>query len=314
MKHEPALDGLRALAVIGVVLAHTGAGVIGGGRGVDVFFVLSGFLITRILMQGPALFDFWGRRVRRLIPALLVLLFAYLAVGQALFPNENHPKEALLTLLYSNNWSLAFDPRHIALGHTWSLAIEEQFYLVWPFVVPLLLKAKQPVAWLVLLWLLFALSRQLAPGADIPYYATPFHATGLIAGAIVAFRLPPASLGWLGLGAIAVSFFVGGPGHGAEAIPLTEIGTALLIPALLQPSRLQSAFAWKPAAWIGLVSYGIYLWHWPIAMLAEGRWYSAPVTLVASVVLAALSYYLVEQRFRYLTTLRESQVTSVAKV
>lgn len=291
MEYRPSLDGLRALAVTGVVLCHTGTLLPGGGRGVDVFFVLSGYLITTILRTKPD--GFLLRRARRLVPGLVVFLAAYLLTAPLLFPADNGPRETILALLYVSNWSMAFDFRESGLAHVWSLAVEAQFYLLWPLILP-----RVWPMWLGAAWLILTASRYFIPDPIFTYYALPFHATGLILGALVALKRPPPQFGWLGLIAIALAYRYGSGWGAGWQLPATELGTALLISALLQPSLLTSIFAWKPAAWIGLISYGIYLWHWPVALLTQGRWWSFGVTYAASIGLAAASYYGIEQRFR----------------
>jgi peptidoglycan/LPS O-acetylase OafA/YrhL len=295
LKYQPSLDGLRALAVVGVIFAHCRL-IVGGGHGVDVFFVLSGFLITSILMRGPPLGDFYVRRARRLLPALIVFLIAYVLTAPLLFPADDAGREALLALFYSNNWSMALDFRESGLAHTWSLSVVEQFYLLWPLALPRVIRSSVPLYWLGAIWLFLTVLRVAVPDVHFTYYA--LHMTGLIVGAMLALKLPPARFGWPAFGAILFVFLFGEGWRGAWAIPLTEIATAILIPALLQSSRLTSAFAWKPVAWIGLISYGIYLWHWPIAYLTREHWWSLPVTLGLSLTLAAMSYYLLEQGFR----------------
>lgn len=295
MKYQPSLDGLRALAVIAVLLAHCNAPFVGGGgRGVDVFFVLSGYLITSILMREPSLADFYMRRVRRLLPALFTFLAAYLLFGGLILPRDNRPRETLFALSYVQNWSMAFDYRQSGLGHTWSLAIEEQFYLAWPFVLRLLKRTTIPLYWLGASWMLLTALRIVSPH-DLGYYATPLHATGLIAGAMVAFRHPSSRFGYPALALLAAVFAFGKGWHGIWAISAAEIGTALLIPALLHSSRLQSAFSSPAAVYVGLISYGVYLWHWPLALAFREHW---PVVLVASLTLASLSYFFVEMPFR----------------
>lgn len=297
MKYQPSLDGVRALAVIAVVMGHTHV-INGGGRGVDVFFVLSGFLITSILLKQPPLADFYLRRARRLLPALFVFILAYVCVGPFLLPHDDHPREALWALSYAQNWSMVFHYRESGLAHTWSLSIEEQFYLLWPFVLLALRKSSVPLLWLGAMWFAFTLLRDTFPNPIAGYYVTALHATGLIAGAALAFGRLPSRFGWPALLAILLCFALGGSRRGVWDIPLIEISTAFLISALLKPSALTSAFAWKPVAWVGLISYGVYLWHWPIAYATRDYWWSLPVTLAGSLSLAALSYYLIELPFR----------------
>ena len=142
MAYQPALDGVRALAILAVLLFHAKVpGVPGGFVGVDVFFVLSGFLITTILAGEHRrcgridLPGFYRRRLRRLYPALIVFLCAYLLTAGLLFPRvapEKHGRDALLALFYLADYGRALDMPLSVLNHTWSLAVEAQFYLLWP--------------------------------------------------------------------------------------------------------------------------------------------------------------------------------------
>lgn len=306
MKYQPALDGLRALAVLGVIVAHT-SGPFGGLRGVDVFFVLSGFLITSILLRQPELTEFYIKRARRLFPALFVFLAAYLLAAPFLFPKDRAWQETLFALFYSHNWLMAFDYRQSGLGHLWSLSVEEQFYLLWPLLLVGLRRTTTPLVWLGAAWITLTITRDIWPSAQQAYYITPLHATGLIVGAMAAIKLPSSRFGWPALLVILVVFTFGGSRRGMWDLPLIEIATAFLISALLQPSRLTTAFSFPPLVFIGFVSYGIYLWHLPLAQATRDHWWSLPLTLSFSVCLAALSYYFVERRFR--RQLENSQIT-----
>ena len=214
MRHQPALDGLRGVAVVAVLLYHGGVSAAGGGfLGVDVFFALSGFLITSLLLAERAstgridLKAFWGRRARRLLPALLVVL-VFVAVYAAVFARPGEldriRQDGLSTLLYLANWRMIFGGQSYfesfeapsPLRHTWSLGIEEQWYLVWPLVVALVLawwRGAGRRALGVMCAVLAAASAVamavLASGADDPsraYYGTDARAQGLLLGALLA--------------------------------------------------------------------------------------------------------------------------------
>ncbi len=216
--HVPSLDGVRALAITLVLLFHGGFGWAGGGFfGVDVFFVLSGFLITGLLMgefgqrHGIGLRRFWGRRIRRLVPALLFMLAAVAVYGMVLAPPDTLGQlrsDAFATLLYGNNWHLLSDGTGYFAGlntprpllHTWSLSIEEQFYLVWPLVVLGVLRVARSR------WALFgvALAGSAASafamavlsaggaGESRVYYGTDTRAQALLIGAALAALVSPA--------------------------------------------------------------------------------------------------------------------------
>jgi peptidoglycan/LPS O-acetylase OafA/YrhL len=207
LKYEPALDGLRAFAVTGVVLAHALPGsryIPGGGIGVDVFFVLSGFLITRILAReisvtGSIDFKlFYMRRLLRLTPPLAFLLLTELAF-EFLTSSDfaTHEKAALMSASYLMNWNRAFNwwPQG-NLGHTWSLAIEEQFYLIWPALL-IFIYPRRPIRWLsviivmVLAWRTYLIHQ----GASIDriYNGFDTHSDSLFIGCAVGLFLPSAT-------------------------------------------------------------------------------------------------------------------------
>lgn len=284
------------MACLAVLLRHTDAGLSGGGRGVDVFFVLSGYLITSMLMQGPSLASFWERRARRLLPALVFFVACYVVLWPLVMPSEaaGRWRDALLALTYTHNLAMMTGFRMSGLAHVWSLAVEAQFYLLWPLVLPFVLRLKSPALWLLLTWAGLTLWRQLTPDPDFAYYAPHLHATGLILGAVVAIKPPSARFGWPALAVLALAFWFGARSPEHWSLTLAEVSTAFLIPALLSPGRLQQGFSWKPLVWVGLVSYGVYLWHYPIAYALKGWAWNTPATLALSLTFAALSYYTVE--------------------
>ncbi len=296
----PQLDGLRGLAALAVVLFHSGLAR-GGGNGVDVFFVLSGWLITNILVRE---FDsrgaidvraFLGRRVRRLFPALAFLLVVIGCLGPSLWPF------VALAASYTINLYMPFIRPAQILGHTWTLAAEWQFYLLWPFVVPRLLRLGRERA---AFWLLAACA--VLTLARLPLYLhgmwpvanfSPLHDTGLLLGAAVALNPPrdaPPWLGWLGLGILAPTVLAGANGPlsvDAAKIPLSEIATALVI---LSPPRV---FGWKPLVWLGVVSYGVYLWHLPMLIVLGRLPGGVGLAFMGTIVMAALSRHFVERPF-----------------
>jgi peptidoglycan/LPS O-acetylase OafA/YrhL len=343
--YRPHVDGLRAVAVLLVVLYHVGVpGPKSGFVGVDVFFVISGYLITSLLFleaqQGRIdLTAFYARRVRRLFPAMLVVVAATLLLGAIfllpIFSEQTSlARSAIATSVYLSNFyfwrytgdyfssSTVFEP----LLHTWSLAVEEQFYLVWPFLIIGLLKLgtrrnlRRDL--LVLLVALSAVSFGLSLWAthaqpEAAFYLMPFRAWQFGAGGIVAILLADrapgrAALGWaLSIAGLA-AILVGGvmlhkqsfPGWGAL---LPTLGAAAVIAGgQLAPTNFAAALlSWQPVRFIGLVSYSWYLWHWPLLAIAR----AASVDLhdlrrdmaigVVSFVLAALTYYIVENPVRY---------------
>lgn len=326
LTYRPELDGLRALAVLLVLATHAHFSHLGGAFiGVDLFFVLSGFLITNILMGRPKFGDFWIRRLQRLAPALFALCAVYAVVAPRLPPGVfPYPKIDLLgALTWSTNLLLPFlRPTTMGLGHTWSLGVEMQFYLVWPFVVAGLLRCTKPVAIgilgaLYLLGLGVRVMTFLYQGPAAANFFPWAHATGLILGALLAFLPPPRrftqATGCSALAVIAAIAWtsqavaggvVGDVGAGVDHLwrnSLAEFAGAALLTALRTPSTFTRAFAWEPLRRIGVLSYGIYLWHFPIEIGL--RDYAPPlmrfaIGFSASTLLAALSYATIEALFR----------------
>ena len=360
-RHLPALNGLRGIAVIGVVAYHLQLSWASGGYlGVDLFFVLSGFLITTLLLEewvGTSRVDlvaFWGRRARRLLPALFLVVAAlavYLVVNahfggpgaNGLIDLSGLRGEALGTLLYVNNWHLIYAHQSYfaqfsapsPLQHTWSLAIEEQFYLVWPLVLLLLLHvvrrswrgagAALAVGLGVLSSILMAVMFQ--PGADPSrvYFGTDTRLFDLMAGATVAFlaaaRPQPSTrarralhvVGPVAAAVLAVFWITAGTAAGLPTNLMFEGGfllcaaLAALIVAdarLVESGWFSRGLAWGPLHFIGTISYGIYLWHWPVIVYLDGSrtglsaWPLDLLRIAATLALSTASYYLVERPIR----------------
>lgn len=301
MRYIPELDGLRAVAVVAVVLFHADpSGPFSGGFvGVDLFFVLSGFLITSILAAewkaagSIDLWRFYRRRFLRLMPALLFLLAVYLVVAPLAWPGHPHGRDALLTGLYLSDYSYAFWQAPFYLQHTWSLAVEEQFYLLWPLLLVPLLKTKRPLLWLGIAWLAVTVWRASFTDWTDYYYRFDTRGSGLLLGAMLAFvrfRAGP-MLGYASLGLLGLIFLIGNIAAAMLFISPTELAAAALILAPLP-------FLANPAlVWTGKISYGIYLWHFPIAYALRSELpfaFTAPLTLALSIGCAALSFYTVE--------------------
>ena len=325
------IDGLRACAVVPVVLFHLGAGWLPGGfLGVDVFFVISGFLITRILLRdieaGTFSFtEFMVRRILRILPAMLTMIVATLAVTWFFVFRPDQPgigRQAVAALLSVANvyfWRTTgnyWGPQaeQSPLLHTWSLSVEEQFYLVAPLcfwilhrVSPQRLRPAILAATLASFGLfLFG----LATGRLTPtFYLLPTRAWELGAGCCLAAFLPPDhrirserapwrdTAGLVGLGLILATFVLApwaGTGLNWMA-SLTVVGSALVL-AFAQAGPCHWLLTRQPLTWLGKASYSIYLWHWPVIVLAEllGRKATPWLLCIPILLLGALSYCLVE--------------------
>ena len=322
----PALDGIRALAVLAVIGYHGALGWLSGGYyGVDAFLVLSGFLITTLLLTEwdvsgtVSLTAFWARRARRLLPAL-VLMLSVVAVVVGLFPgvlDTGHLKaDAVATLLYVANWHLAAEHASYfsayqgqsPLLHTWTLAIEEQFYVLWPLLVLGVASARSPLARVLRsrsarLGALLALSvagalasalwmAHLVPaGTTDPsraYYGTDTRAQGLLIGAalaaLVALWGPVRSAaGRRGLAAVGVAGAVGAAFmwssvpetssfafHGGFAAVSVACGAVVVSAARVPGGPVGRVLSLRPLRYLGRISYGMYLWYWPTLLVMTG--------------------------------------------
>jgi peptidoglycan/LPS O-acetylase OafA/YrhL len=301
MARVDALDGLRGVAVAAVVVHHARPEWLPGGwLGVDVFFVLSGFLITSLLLdRRRALGDFWARRARRLVPALVVVLTA-LAITARVDGDATRDgalrADGLASLASVVNWRFVAggdayfdrfaDPS--PLRHLWSLSVEGQYYLVWPFLLALVVRRGRRFgggATLVAA-VASALAMALVADVDRAYYGTDTHAHGLLAGSALALfglRLPVAA-GRAGLGALAVAFATV---ERVELIPVAVLATACVV-----ASPGARVLGWAPLRGLGRISYGVYLWHWPVLVLLD-----APLAaqLAATLALALASWWVVER-------------------
>lgn len=345
--HVRALDGMRAIAVVLVLLFHLQVPAFSAGFvGVDIFFVLSGFLITTLLLTELertgriSLPQFWARRARRLLPALVVLLLvvAFATWLTGTFTERTSVRGDLLaTAGYVANWHFIGTSSYFAdigidspLEHTWSLAIEEQFYVVWPIVAlgAAASFSKRPrlavgsvalgvaAASAMLLWLLWSPEsvERAYMGTDARIFEPLLGAGGAALVATPRFRrhLDRWATLVLGLGiaasiagitiiaAIPASYYRGGA-------VLVSIGTLGMLAPLWtgHGGAVSKVLGWGPIAWIGVVSYGAYLWHWPLAVWLGARDTegSMPtITRLAVVVLtfgiAAASYYAIERPIR----------------
>jgi len=314
-----AFDGVRALAVLAVLGYHEGVtGLPGGFLGVDVFFVLSGYLITGTLITGQPLHRFWGRRVRRLLPALVVMLVTVTAAVTLAVPDQlDALRGALLpALFYFSNWyEIAKHGSYFTLYgppsplmHLWSLAIEEQFYLIWPLVVlairPLRNRELVPAVLAVAAAVWMAILYQHGDPSRV-YYGTDTHTSALLVGATLAFvaarpggKKFTGALDAAGAAGLAVLGWACGHFGGDDTVlyPYGLVAAALAAAAVVAAAgsggAIASLLSAKPLRWLGERSYGIYLWHWPVIVLLHQN---VVVETALAVGLAAVSWKFIEQ-------------------
>lgn len=341
---SPALDGLRGLALIWVVTYHftSSSGPFPGGWiGLDVFFVLSGFLITAMLLDEVRLHGrlslplFYARRAFRLLPALFVMLGIWVCVLLAFHDtnwiaatpggdSNGDPvdvgaalRQIGIVLMYGVNWVYALGSGDAPLAHLWSLAVEEQFYVVWPFVVLLLVRL--PAArrsWPVLV--LAAVTATLpffywdgGAGTNRIYFGTDTRAVGMLLGAVAALgwhrrrsrgtaAYAPTVRAWLGLAMVGVFLFTVGnialKSLGGPAI--MALASMQVVPYLVDrpASAMARLFDNRVLVWLGCRSYATYLWHylWATWLNPLSPWVSIPVGVAASLICAWLSWRFVE--------------------
>lgn len=334
MTYRPHIDGLRAIAVLSVILFHADERLVPGGYlGVDMFFVISGFLITSLMISDLdagrfSLADFYERRIRRILPVLFLVLAVTVPFAAALLlPSQRdaYAHSIVATFLFSSNILFWLETGYFMpeaelkpLLHTWSLGIEEQFYVFFPLLL-LSVWRFGPAVRIAVLGFIFLLSlsgsillAQSAPGAN--FYLLPTRAWELMAGALLA--LAPASMlrrsrhsGWLGL--LGLGMVVGSLAllDSSTSIPshwglIPVFGTVLLIGCVSTGSLVGRLLAHPALVQIGLFSFSAYLWHWPVLVFARIR-YGATLdpTVLAGLIfltlmLSYVSWRLVEQPFR----------------
>jgi peptidoglycan/LPS O-acetylase OafA/YrhL len=347
LRYQPALDGLRAVAVLAVIAYHDGYDWVRGGfLGVDAFFVLSGFLITTLLLleyqriATIGLVAFWGRRIRRLLPALLLVLLAvalYAAADVSSFQLDSVRSDALSSLFYVTNWRfIASDSSYFQfvaspspVQHLWSLAIEEQFYLVWPLVVLACLRlGRGKRRYLVGVAVVGAIVSTvvmagLYDGTDPSraYYGTDARVHTILVGALLAVWLvvrPPSSavarravLGAGVVGAVAMVWAIHAlsdtsPGYYHGGSVLYAVAVAAVIGAVMQPvaSPLRWSLGLAPLVFVGRISYGLYLWHWPVNLVVTEQRVGVDgaqldlVRLLVTFAFATASFYAIEMPIR----------------
>ncbi len=366
--YQPALDGVRAVSVLLVLLFHAGLAFVPAGYlGVSVFFTLSGYLITSLLISEWAASGtvrvgaFYGRRMKRLLPASTLCIVAVVIARRAgAFADVTDLRTDVVgaalqvfnwvQLAGSGSYGDLFGSASSPLEHYWSLSIEEQFYWLWPVAVLWALRTTsrrwsgRPVrdTRRRLTWVLAGVTAAAAVtapivavvwGPDAAYWATPARLAEILVGALLAAvlhrRTVPAAFGRLGVPALAVivvASMVLPADHGPAYqgwLPVFALASAALVLALQVDGVLRRALSWRPLVAVGAVSYGLYLFHWPVfVLLRERGWDLATpgglaVALALTAALATVSYRLVERPVRHASwrprsTLRLGTVTVAA--
>lgn len=321
MGHLPGLDGLRGVAIGLVVAAHAMPTrfVNGGAVGVTMFFALSGFLITSLLLRERrvtgriSISRFYGRRARRLLPALIAYLAFWLALstaGVGLF--QVRPGEVIVALLYFMNWVMAGNlPISDPMGITWSLSIEEQFYLVWPLTFILARRwPRLPLVAAVIGIVAAIAARALSwDGTNAMwaiYYRTDTRMDSLFVGCLLAIVVHRVGIAWVRtwmgfLGGVVVIALL------AVETDVVKFGAVPLLAAVATCCYIASVLAGRsrwlglsPLRWLGRRSYALYLWHYPLCVLAWDGTDILPmwVSLVLAFAAAELSWWVVETPFR----------------
>ena len=332
--YRPEIDGLRAVAVLAVVLFHAGLGISGGYVGVDVFFVISGFLITGIILRGIeddtfCLAGFWERRIRRIFPVLFVTVAVTLGLGYwLLIPGEleelgksSIAQTAILANVYfwRDTGYFAGPAELKPLLHTWSLAVEEQFYLFFPLLLVVFrTHSRRKLFWglMIIAGMSFAGSlygTHFHPSAT--FFLLPTRAWELLAGCLLAFRRSPSvsrprwdeALGLAGLAAIllpACLYDNQTPFPGLAAVPPVAGTAAILYATAATPHTIVGRLlSLRPVVFIGIISYSMYLWHWP-AIVYMRHYFThfggkqATLALICTLFCAVASWKYVEQPFR----------------
>lgn len=343
MNYRQEIDGLRTIAVMAVVIYHAAFALgdsiwlSGGYIGVDVFFVISGYLITRIIIQKEvddrfSLRDFYIGRIRRIVPALAVMVLLVMPLGwRSMLPDqfETMAQSALGALGYYSNFVFAFEDAYNAeastikpLLHTWSLSLGVQFYILFPLLMLLLMRTKYSIYAVGVLTLVGGLSLLIAQimaatNQTYNFFLLPSRSWELLAGSLLAIsevikgrrETPEIVTLWLptaGMVAIIGSFI-----FFDDAMPLPGLltlipiaGTMAIIWSAQKGELVGDLLSLAPVVYIGKISYSLYLWHFPVSvfMRISGVGFETPVLKVIGIILsfglALLSYYLVERPFR----------------
>ena len=318
MSYNPALDGMRALAILLVLALHGSLGHCPGGFiGVDIFFVLSGYLITKVLLRPGTTFKrFYLRRAQRLLPALFFTLLLARALWHFTSPDISYLRAALPVAFYVADFQAMANPALLgSMVHTWSLAIEEQFYLVWPIVLLIVMSklAQRGAAKVLGVAATFALLRIILyflHPTSVGYFSPFTRIDVLLVGCGTAlapnvrrFKL----IAWVFLAAVPVLVLTlqqYSPAYFLAAIPFISVGSAALIGECLSSgdSLIKNILSYEPLVWIGRRSYGIYLYHPPIFAALESfrRPHDKVNFLMITCVRIAMSLFVAAMSFKFI--------------
>ena len=356
---RPDIEGLRAVAVLLVALCHAGVpGLAGGFIGVDVFYVISGYLITSLLIRGigtrsarGTLKNFYARRVRRLLPAATLVLVATVFASYhylGFLRGDQIARDGIWSGLFSANLHFALNgTNYLAaqeppspLQHFWSLAVEEQFYLVWPAALllvaavgkrfPLRVRLGAVLVTIFVASLTWSIM-QTGSNPTWAYFSPLTRAWELALGALIVVCLPllasiPAAVGaaasWLGLAGIIASAFVinaSTPFPGAAALaPVLATALVIMGGTIATRNGAQAVLGLRPLQWLGMLSYSFYLWHWPILIIAaqhQGTQLSVAhnlVLLLVALAISAATFFVLEHPVRSSRFLRRRELLTLA--
>lgn len=345
IKYRPDIDGLRAVAVICVILFHFNPEfLIGGYLGVDIFFVISGYLITRLISKALkkkefSILSFWKRRINRLLPSMLLMLIVTLLTATVLLFGPERLTLSNNAVAAFTSWSNIFlwkvtdsywaeNAALMPLLHTWSLSVEEQFYLIFPFVLILLYKLKNRLALVSVVFITMLASYWLnrvyggytgsaKANSIVSFYFLHTRLWELLLGSLISF-LPPfphTQKSWsrilglngpiIGLVFIAISVVVIGKNDiDRIATSLACTGSGLLIYFGGQDFLSKFLLSNRLMTYVGKLSYSLYLWHWPVIvfsgyLILEPSWQEHALILLLIIILSLIAHYLVEKPMRY---------------
>ncbi len=349
IKYRSDIDGLRAIAVLAVLFYHADIGISGGFVGVDIFFVISGYLITKIIISDLeknkfSFLNFWERRVRRILPALLLVVITTIFIGFFVqFSKEYRSTCASvmwITAFSSNiyfwrNTGDYFDGSSldVPLLHTWSLSLEEQFYIVLPILLWIIFRYLDRKIlirfFLTMIALSFLISIWGVKNYEIAtFFLLPTRAWELAAGSLIVFASPLKNknhiiiLSWIGFLCVVLPILFYSkktefPGY--NALPpvigsLLIIWTGIIEADIKKVSIIHRFLSIKPLVWIGLISYSLYLWHWPLLSYSKylSIWddniFNRALILLISFIIAVLSFRFIERPFRTKKILKSRRV------